>query len=997
MDTAALNDAAAIIAATAAFVAKPSRPDLAQDLVQHCARTLRLDQVHLASLLPDQARMQTQAAWMDGKPAANWSYDLAGTPAADLARGAHHCIQSGAQRLFPTDLQLRLLGAQGYVGAPVATPAGQIVGVLVGTTRAPLRAPEVVLASLRIFAQRAGAERAEREARRSLAQQQDRLRSVLQRLELILVGVDDKGRINLINRQGCDLLGRSESELIGQDWRDFFSPSPARRPERCGHQTPDLTGSPTDRPDVSPAGSDLFVQSIHTGVRGARLIAWRRDGLEDEAGRSVGALYIGEDITERRSAPCKLTDDALLCGALADSGPALIWAADRDKRCHYFNRVWLAFTGRTLEQERGFGWTEGVHPDDLERCVAAYSAAFDRREAFSLLYRLRRHDGEYRWLQDDGCPRYDQTGALIGYIGYCLDVTAAQEAREASLSERRFQQALFDHFPFMIWLKDKDGRFLAVNETFAKIAQAPSVSWMLGKTDLDIWPEPLAERYRADDARVLASREKLQVEEQIIQPDGPQWFETFKAPVANADGTLLGTIGFSRNVSDRKAAEERIRQLAYFDPLTGLPNRRLLMDRLQHALVASNRSRSYGALLMLDLDHFKALNDTRGHDVGDRLLSEVAHRIKTTLREEDTVSRLGGDEYVVMLEDLGASETTAANEAELIADKVRTAINAPYDLADSGRLHHCTSSIGLTLFRGAQDPVEVLLKQADVALYQAKDAGRNAVRFFNPAMQTAIESRIALEAELREAVGGGELRLFYQPQMNREGRCFGAEALLRWHRPRIGLVPPREFVPLAEETGLILSIGRWVLETACAQLKTWSADPRTTGLQLAINVSARQFHQADFVAQVRDCIERAGANPERLRLELTETTILGHADTVIARMHELKALGIGFSMDDFGNGYSSLSSLKRLPLDQLKIDQSFVRDLTTDPSDAAIVKAILAMSQSLGLQTIAEGVETGEQKRFLEEHGCYAFQGHLFGRPVPIEEWTTEPGSLGQD
>jgi diguanylate cyclase (GGDEF)-like protein/PAS domain S-box-containing protein len=465
------------------------------------------------------------------------------------------------------------------------------------------------------------------------------------------------------------------------------------------------------------------------------------------------------------------------------------------------------------------------------------------------------------------------------------------------------------------------------------------------------------------------------------------WMSMICSPLRGPHGHDEGGIAIIEDITDRKRSEEEIRHLAFFDPLTHLPNRRLLMDRLGQALIASKRSRMLGVLMILDLDHFKRLNDSQGHDIGDRLLVEVSQRIITCLRQEDTAARLGGDEYVVMLEGLGLSEHPAASHAEVIAEKIRTSLNQPYVLGGSEAEYFLTTSIGLTLFRGQDDSAEVLLKQADVALYQAKDAGRNAIRFFNPTMQSAIESRTALEGALRRGLDRGEFRLYYQPQVSQEGCLIGAEALIRWLSPSKGLISPAQFIPLAEESGLILLIGQWVLDTACAQLKIWERDPRTCDLQLSINVSARQFHQSDFVEQVRQSLLASGANPDRLKLELTESVVLDKVEEVISRMRQLVSLGVSFALDDFGTGYSSLSYLKRLPLDQVKIDKSFVRDVTHDPSDAAIVCAILAMSRSLGLQVIAEGVETQDQRDFLFENGCTAYQGYLFGKPIPIEEW----------
>lgn len=444
---------------------------------------------------------------------------------------------------------------------------------------------------------------------------------------------------------------------------------------------------------------------------------------------------------------------------------------------------------------------------------------------------------------------------------------------------------------------------------------------------------------------------------------------------------------FNRMAEKVQQREAEIHSLAYFDPLTNLPNRRLLLDRLKHAMVTGNRSQTYGALLILDLDNFKTLNDTQGHDVGDQLLIEVARRLTAQVRQEDTVSRPGGDEFVVILENLDRDEQAAANQAEMIAEKVRQTLNRPYQLASAEQLHESTASIGMTLFHGDGVSTDVLLKQADVALYQAKDAGRNRLRFFNPAMQASIDTRTAMENALRQALARGELQLFYQPQVDQLGKIIGAEALLRWQRPGIGQVSPAQFIPLAEESGLILPIGAWVLEIACAQLSAWMEYAETRELQLAINVSARQFHQIDFVTQIAACLARSGIDPKRLKLELTESVVLDNVEEVIHRMQQIKALGVSFSLDDFGTGYSSLSYLKRLPLDQIKIDQSFVRDLSSDPNDAAIVRAILAMSDSLGLDVIAEGVETQAQHDFLHANGCTAFQGYLFGKPMPIADF----------
>ncbi len=440
-------------------------------------------------------------------------------------------------------------------------------------------------------------------------------------------------------------------------------------------------------------------------------------------------------------------------------------------------------------------------------------------------------------------------------------------------------------------------------------------------------------------------------------------------------------IGIVRDVTQNRRDIEEIRRLAFFDPLTGLPNRRLLMDRLKQAMVSSARSGQFGALMFLDLDHFKILNDSLGHDVGDLLLQQVAARLQACVREGDSVARLGGDEFVVLLENLSALAAEAATQAEVIANKVRETFSPAFNL----RGHPCdsTPSIGIVMFSGDDHVMDDLLKKADVAMYQAKAAGRNAVRFFDPAMQAGVEAHDALEKEMRRALVVDEFELHYQIQVSGEGVTTGAEALVRWHHPGKGMLLPGHFIPLAEETGLILKLGQWVLETACAQLALWAQQPATAPWTISVNVSATQFAQADFVANVTRALQRTGANPARLKLELTESTLVKDIEDVITKMNAIRAFGVGFSLDDFGTGYSSLSYIKRLPLDQLKIDQSFVRDILTDPSDAVIARTIVVLGQSLGLNVIAEGVETAEQRDMLVQMGCRAFQGYLFGRPAP--------------
>ncbi|MFZ4537447.1 EAL domain-containing protein [Propionivibrio sp.] len=453
--------------------------------------------------------------------------------------------------------------------------------------------------------------------------------------------------------------------------------------------------------------------------------------------------------------------------------------------------------------------------------------------------------------------------------------------------------------------------------------------------------------------------------------------------ITTPEGCISHYVGAFSDITRNSKAAAEIHRLAYYDQLTQLPNRRILQERLGQALASSKRNGLYGAILFLDMDNFMTLNDTRGHDAGDLLLVEVAQRLCDSVRKNDTVARLGGDEFVVILEAASAGASEAAVKARQVGEKLNEAIAQPFNL--NGIEWHATISIGVALFC-AQETVEELLKHADLALYQAKSAGRNTVRFFDPAMQLAVELRSGLEAELRQAIKLEQFQLYYQPQIDAELRVIGVEALLRWQHPQRGLVPPNDFIPLAEETGLILPIGLWVTETACAQLKTWEDDARTRDLKIAVNVSARQFRQPDFVAQVQGVLQASGANPALLKLELTESLVLENVEDTIGKMQAIKRLGVKFSLDDFGTGYSSLAYLARLPVDQLKIDQSFVCNLPGNRNDETIAQTIITLGRGLGMKMIAEGVETEEQRYFLEVHGCHAFQGYLYSRPLPLNK-----------
>ncbi len=568
-------------------------------------------------------------------------------------------------------------------------------------------------------------------------------------------------------------------------------------------------------------------------------------------------------------------------------------------------------------------------------------------------------------------------GGESAVLGWFYDVTDLRKAEQ----ELRIAAQAFETQEGIV-VTDQHGRIIRVNHAFSRMT-GYAADEVLGKKLATLKRGKQVPGFYRTLLKTLMREKSWQGEIMSLRKNGEPYPEGVTVTgVLAEDGRTNNYVAIFSDITERKRTEQQIHQLAFYDPLTNLPNRRLLLDRLQQAFASSARTGKYGALIFMDLDHFKTLNDTQGHDVGDLLLAEVARRTSERVRQDDTVARLGGDEFVVVLEALSKDAVEAGTLAEVVAEKIRHALEMPYMLKHV--THYSSPSIGIALFVGNQFKVDELLKFADAAMYQAKAAGRNTIRFYDPAMQAALEQRISLEAELRLAIPRGQLELFYQVQVNTQRQPVGVEVLLRWHHHSRGLVSPVEFVPLAEETGLIVPIGLWALQTACQQLTQWQDEPSLRHLSIAVNVSAKQFRQADFVSQVSNLIQETGVNPALLKLELTESTVLADVEEAIGKMHALKREGVTFSMDDFGTGYSSLSYLKRLPLDQIKIDQSFVRDIASDPNDAAIVQTIIAMSAALGLNVIAEGVETEEQREFLESRGCAYFQGYLFGRPLPI-------------
>jgi diguanylate cyclase (GGDEF)-like protein/PAS domain S-box-containing protein len=691
--------------------------------------------------------------------------------------------------------------------------------------------------------------RAVQEAQANLATSEERLAITLHSIGDAILATDADERITLMNPVAERLTGWLQAEALGRPVAEVFRIVDA------------LTGAPADVPLARVREGrvvGLANNAMLLARDGARYhIADSAAPIRDARDVFKGVVLVFRDISDEYELREALANSELHFRTLANSGQALVWTSGLDMGCDYFNEPWLRFTGRTLEQELGNGWTEGVHPDDLSRCLETYRTAFARREPFAMEYRLRHASGEYRWIIDQGSPRYDTQGQFLGYVGHCLDIT------------------------------------------------------------------------------------------------------------------------------DAKRAEVEIERLAYHDALTGLPNRVLLLDRLTQALATARRSRRCGAVLFVDLDQFKRINDAHGHAMGDALLREVARRLESFLREEDTVARLGGDEFVILLPELATSLDEAGALVMAVAEKIRRALEGPVTI--EGQEFVTSASIGLTVFPKDAESVDDLMREADTAMYRAKERGRNALAYFEPTMQEAVSERYALDRELREAVREHSFELYLQSQVNGDGKVIGAEALLRWWHPQRGMMMPESFISLVEESGLIVPMGEWVLREACMLIARLAAEGRR--LPIAVNVSPRQFRQADFVQRVKEILATTGADPTCLTLEITESLLVEHASEAVARMTELATLGLRFAIDDFGTGYSSLAYLKRLPLVELKIDKSFVQDIPHDPNDVALVETILSMARHLHFEVVAEGVENEAQLAFLRQHGCERFQGFYFQRPLEMRAW----------
>jgi diguanylate cyclase (GGDEF)-like protein/PAS domain S-box-containing protein len=699
----------------------------------------------------------------------------------------------------------------------------------------------------------------------------------------------------------------------------------------------------------------------------------------------LGFYALVSDISFAKSTETRLRIREEQLRGLFEVSPLGIAMADMNGRFVEFNESFRAMCGYTAEELKTLDYWK-LTPEKYMASEAIQIETIQRTGRFGPYEKeYIRKDGSLIPLSLSGVL---STGKDEQQCIWCIaeDITERKLAQEALRTSQQRLALAMDSAQLGAWdldlIDDSSWRSPRHDQIFGYAFEA--LHWNRKIFLQHIAPEDRKRVALCFDEAM--STKLLTFECQIVWPDQTRHWIFAKGQVySNEQGQDAHILGIVQDITERKLAEQKIQNLAFFDPLTKLPNRQLLLDRLHHSLALNVRQQQYGALMLIDLDNFKTLNDTLGHRQGDLLLQQVAQRLQACMRAGDTVARLGGDEFVVILENLSENALLAASQAAAVAEKILVQVGQNYDFGSW--THRCTTSIGITLFGNGAEEVDAVLMRADLAMYKAKDTGRNTLSFFDPEMQFEITNRVILEEDLRAALLEQQFSVHYQAQVDAKNRIVGAEALLRWWHPSRGWVVPSEFIPEAEKIGLILPMGLWVLQTACTQLASWASQPAMAELTLAVNVSARQFRDDDFVEQVLATLTRTGAKAHLLKLELTESLLVTKVEDVIGKMQALKARGVQFALDDFGTGYSSLSYLKRLPLDQLKIDQSFVHNILTDPDDAAIARTVIALANSLELGVIAEGVETQAQCELLAELGCHSYQGYLFGRPQPAQEF----------
>ncbi|MGE5241817.1 MAG: EAL domain-containing protein [Bacteroidota bacterium] len=943
--------------------------DFFRELVIQLTQTLDTDHAFVGELTEDGTAIQTVANCAHGKIADNFRYRLSGTPCANVV-GKNTCFHvTGVRRIFPEDVLLADMQVDSYVGSPLFDSDGKPLGILVMLDSKPLANPEHAEVILRICAARAAAELERQRASNALRESGRSFRAIMEVSPVGIFRTDARGDCLYVNERWCAVAGLTPEQAAGTGWSQALHPEDRESVfalwyKMTNEGLPFRAEYRFQRPDGSVAW--LFGQAL---------------AERDVSGKIVG--YVGSitDITERKKSEEALRASEERFRSLTELSSDWYWEQDSELRFTLVTRNDKTEDVFSVKETLGKTRWELPYLDVSPEFRKMHQALLKARQPFRDLV-LKRQDtqGKIRYVSVSGVPIFDAHGDFRGYRGIGRDITERMQSLEA------------------------------LRKSEASLARAQRIA-RLGNWDWDIvsnelrWsdeiyrifglkPEEFAATYDAflssvhpDDRqfvveavnKALCEKRPYSIDHRIVLPDGTERIVREQAEVTydenNKAVRMLGTV---QDITEERHVQDRLNYLAHYDTLTGLPNRVLLQDRLSQAMVEADRRDRLVALMFLDLDRFKIINDTLGHDVGDALLKSVAERLKSCVRAGDTISRLGGDEFTVVLANVAHVDDVAH-----VAQKTIESFVSPFHI--DGRELFVSPSVGITLYPFDDNDIESLLRNADAAMYHAKELGRNTFQFYTAELNRRTAKRLQLETALRHALERNELLLHYQPQVClKTGRIIGAEALLRWRHPEMGLISPLEFIPLAEETGLIIPIGEWVLRATCTQARTWY-DSGFGDLQIAVNLSGRQFQHQHLARLVKKVLKETGLNPRQLDLELTESLLMHNTDAILGAMEELHAHGVAFSMDDFGTGYSSLSYLKRFPIDTLKIDQSFVRDIPRDPDDAAIAQAIIAMAHNLDIRVIAEGVETAKQLAFLRSKRCDGMQGYYFSEPIPDE------------
>lgn len=935
-----------------------------QNLVLVLSRALGVDYVFVGEPKPGYPEVIRTLAFCDhGRLIDDIDYHLGlDTPCGSVDCKTICHFPGNAQKLYSGDDLIHRYGIEAFIGHPLIDSAGRLLGLLVAMHKDVITDEERVQMILRLCANRAAAEIERRRVEKTAQESEERFRATFSQAAVGIAHVAPEGRFLRINQKFCDIVGYTQTEILQRSFHDIIHPE-------------DLEAN-------QASISKMLSGEIQTYSMEKRY--FRKDGSIVWANQTISltrdpqnhpkyVIFVVEDITARKTVEAHMHQLSSVIEQTADS----VMIANREGIIQYVNPAHEAVTGYTRNE------AVGMKPNILKS--GQHDETFYKRlwetilggEVFRERFINRKKDGSLYYEEKTITPLKNNQGHVTHFVSTGKEITERVHAEEAlRTSEERFRSVV-EYAPICIHTIDLTGRITSMNRAGLRMLGAENEDQVRGREMLESVSEP--DRARVHDLMQEAFQGRSSRFE-FVTDDG-QIFDSNFIPVKDRSGNIQYLLGVTEDVTERRQTQERLRYLAHYDALTGLPNRILLRDRLSQAMIEADRRERLVAVLFLDLDHFKIVNDTLGHETGDALLKEVAMRLTDCVRSGDTISRIGGDEFTVVLANIAHVDDVARVAQKIIESFVR-----PFNIA--GRELFISTSVGITLYPFDDNNLDSLLRNADAALYHAKDLGRNAFQFYTAELNRRTAQRLQLETALRYALERNELQLHYQPQVNcSSGRVFGAEALLRWQHPVMGLVPPIKFIPLAEETGLIIPIGEWVLRTACHQAQAWHL-AGFHQFQVAVNLSGRQFQHHDLAKLVENVLNETGLSPHYLDLELTESLLMHNTAETLATMEKLHSLGVAFSLDDFGTGYSSLSYLKRFPIETLKIDQSFVRDIPGDPNDAAIAQAIIAMAHGLGIRVIAEGVETSEQLAFMRTHQCDGMQGYYFSKPVTVDGMT---------